>query len=182
MSGTNGYANEMKEAIERIANPMQVDYGRFLLCEVVSVDEDARTCDVKPVNDITETVIPGVNLSAAPNDGEYAKPELGSVVLVARFVKQESYVVKFSDLAKWKIVADEVVLNDTTYGGVPIADEISSYVNNAINIIKASVVAGFTALPPTGFGAGAISAFNSSMASLLPLNSLDLQNQNVKHG
>jgi hypothetical protein len=181
MSGTNGYANEIKEAIERIANPMQVDYGRFLLCEVVSVDEDARTCDVKPVNDITETVIPGVNLSAAPNDGEYAKPELGSVVLIARFIKQESYVVKFSDLAKWKIVADEVVLNDTTYGGVPIADEVASKVNNNIDILKQACVAAFGALSGLDSGAS-LAAFNSSVAALLPINSVDLQNQNVKHG
>ena len=182
MSGVKGHAAELKEAIERIANPFGIDYGKFVQCEVVSVDVDARTCVCKPVNDISEADIEGVNLSAVPNDGELCVPDVGSTVLVVRFFKQEPYVVKFSDLEKWQIVANEVVLNGDGYGGVVIADEVASYVNNAINTMKAAVVAGFAALPPANFGSGAISAFNGAMSSLLPLNSLDLQNPNVKHG
>ena len=181
MSGVKGHAAELKEAIERIANPFGIDYGKFIQCEVVSVDVDARTCVCKPVNDISEADIEGVNLSAVPNDGELCVPEVGSTVLVVRFFKQEPYVVKFSDLEKWQIVANEVVLNGDGYGGVVIADEVANKVNSALNVIITAAAAAFSAQAAIDGSAG-INAWTSNIASLQLLNSVDLQNPNVKHG
>lgn len=175
------HARAVREAIRHIANPLGYDRVSVAICIVESVNEDERTCDCKPINDITETIIPSVNLSAEPNDGQILIPEVGSAVIVCRTDKTEPFILLTSDLSKYILFAEQILLNGDEHGGIPIAAQIASQVNAGLQAIITACIAAYTAQAGIDASVG-LNAFNASITAFQPVNSVTLQNQKVKHG
>lgn len=178
---TGGHANEISEIIRRIVNPLGLDSFWIVIGEVISVNEDERTCVVQPINDKSEAEIPNVQLSAEANDGQLLIPEVGSAVIVGRSEKFQPFIIQTSDLAKYILYAESITFNGSTHGGIPIADEIANQVNAAFNAMKAAIISAYTAQSGIDGSLG-LNAFNAAINALQPINSVTLQNTKVKHG
>nr|DAN40551.1 MAG TPA: hypothetical protein [Caudoviricetes sp.] len=87
----------IKELIQQLADTGQELYAK--VCEVTSVDEDAKTADVSPldgsspINDVYLVV-------DFEQGGFYLQPKVGSLVCVAFINKETAIVVGTSELEK----------------------------------------------------------------------------------
>ena len=87
----------IKELIQQLADTGQELYAK--VCEVTSVDEDAKTADVNPldgsspINDVYFVV-------DFEQGGFYLQPKVGSLVCVAFINKETAIVVGTSELEK----------------------------------------------------------------------------------
>ena len=87
----------IKELIQQLANTGQELYAK--VCEVTSVDEEAKTADVSPldgsspINDVYLVV-------DFEQGGFYLQPKVGSLVCVAFINKETAIVVGTSELEK----------------------------------------------------------------------------------
>lgn len=181
MKESGNQARPVIDLIRKISNPMGLDSFWIVIAEVLSVNEDERTCVVQPINDKSEAEIPNVSLCAEPNDGQILIPEVGSAVIVGRTEKFQPFIILTSDLAKYILYAESITFNGDKHGGIPIADEIAQQVNAAFNAMKTAIISAYTAQAGIDGSLG-LNAFNAAINALQPINSVTLQNTKVKHG
>jgi hypothetical protein len=189
-------ADDVVAMLKRILGTYQKLPVQILLCTVVSVDEDEKTCVVDPVDDNSNVKIEGVKLSVNANDGFCEFPAVDSNVLVAVTQTKAAYVIKCEDVDKIKITIDKDnyleydsngwVFNNGTLGGLIKITDLTTEINNRVNILKAASVAGFTsvdaALNSIASGSGvSTAAYNGAVATLTPLNKSTYENTKIKH-
>jgi len=105
--------------------------------EVVSVDENARTVEVKP--DDGPEVESNIQAKQESNAGLALVPEVGSRVIVGFLSEDYAYVVATSKVKKYLLDCDEVTVNGGDNGGIPITPDVVERLNNVekdINKIK----------------------------------------------
>lgn len=184
------HARNIKEGIQRLAGTFGKDYLSTVDCVVLDVNEQARTCSVKPVTTTAVTEFADVFLSANPNDGFICYPEIGSTIRVAVNNKGDKYVLQFSDLQKLRITTGEteiivqdgeILLNDGTFGGLIKIDDLKTQIDNMLTAIKLACGAGFNALYALDSGAS-YTAFTTAAQNIQNLNKTTLENTTIKHG
>ncbi len=106
----------IRELIQELAGDLAAEYyGKP--CEVLEIDEMARTCDVKPYDGTA--IIYGVRLQAIEGSekGVAIVPKKGSGVLVVFISKSRAFVALGEQLDKLIIDCDEVTFNGGDLGG-----------------------------------------------------------------
>ena len=176
MSDSN---REITEAIQRLAGTWGKDYMNVIVAKVVSVDDEAMTCSVDPVNDSSTVTIDNVLLSAEANDGLVQYPSIDSIVLVAYGVKQQPFILMFSDIDKCRITIDQcdffidkngIKLFGDNYGGLVKVDDLVAKINTLENTINQIAVWALTVTPPL------------TITPIVPTTAIEISNTKVQHG
>lgn len=171
--------DQLKKAIKQLAGTDLLDTVRVIACTVKSVNEDDFECDVTAIGGDATTEIPSVQLAAESNDGLLFIPKVDSTVIVTITDRGLAYISLFSDIEK-------IVFLDGTYGGIIKITDLTNEINNRYTILKAAMLAGFTAtdasISALGGTPGAVTAYNAAIASFTNLNKSAYENTKIKHG
>lgn len=170
----------IKEGIQRLAGVWGKDYSSVFDCEIISVDEQTRTCIGKPITGLISGNIT-INLLAEPNDGLLLIPSVGSTVVVFSSNKHDFFIGQYSDVDKVKITIgnlellmteNEILLGDGSFDGLVKVSDLVTKLNNLETIVNKIITWGLTVtpvpLPPT--------------SPLTPTTQTELENTIIKHG
>ncbi|MDB0602643.1 hypothetical protein PL373_16195 [Tenacibaculum maritimum] len=89
----------MKKIIQQLAKTGDELYAK--ICEVISVDKEEKTADLKPL-DGTSTIDDAFLAVDDSNGGIFIEPEVGSLVAVVFVSKEIAVVVGLSELVQFK--------------------------------------------------------------------------------
>ena len=177
---TSDQNRQIIEAIQRLAGTWGKDIIDVVSAKVVSVDEDAMTCKVDPINDTSDVTIDNVLLSAEANDGLIQYPSASSIVLVAYGIKQQPFILMFSDVDKVRITIDQcdfyidkngIKLFGDNFGGLVMVQALVEKINRLENTFNAHI-------HPTPSGLS-----SPTGTQILPITTQqDLENTKVQHG
>jgi len=160
------------------------------ICEVVSVDETTRTCQVTPINGDAQRK-GRIQASLSLSEGVYIVPVVGSKVLltfinnltgvITRYSEIESFEIKISD-KQINIDENEISFNGGSNGGMVIplnAVNRLNIIEQDINDLKTAFSSWVVA--PTDGGA-ALKAVTASWygASLTETELTDIANNDIK--
>lgn len=178
-----GGDRKIKEAIETMAGFKYADNVKLVKCEVISVDENKRTCNVTTTGGVVEFDINDVSLMASLDDGLLVIPTVGSDVIVCYNSKNVKYICQFSEINKVLIIIGDTTVevkdgsikfNDGSFDGLVKISDLTSKLNDMvakINIelgkIQTGIIAGGGSYTPTS-----LSNFNKS----------DYENTKITHG
>jgi len=185
--------SELATAIQQAAGTYQKDTAGFALCEVISVDEAARTCKVRTINGKSVLTYEGVQLMAGVNDGMLLIPTVESQVYISFSKVNTPFVSMFSQLDKVlfvvgemdiQVTEDGIELNGSNYGGIVKVAELVEKINrleNKYNALLTSINTVVITLAPSG--TFPISPFFTSNTTIAPVtNRTDLENTTLSHG
>lgn len=173
----------IKEAVMHLAGTHGKDEMSLVVCEVVSVNEAARTCDVVTITGRSEYSIDDVCLMATVDDGILIIPVVNSTVLVIHNKRDVKFIAQFSEIEKVLIITGNttleikdgsIKLNDGSYNGLVRVDDLTTKLNNmvtAINIELGKIQTGIAA-------AGG----SYAPATLNQFNKSDYENTKITHG
>ncbi len=177
---------EINEALIKILENAGIKTLFSVKGKVVSVDEDKRTCEVKPDN--SEANYTGVRLQAleSKNTGVVLIPEKDSDVIIHFIDNDEAYVTKTSKVAKVEIITEngEILLNGKDYGGLIKIEELKTQlqkntqrIDTIINVLKSTITS--VALHPNP---GWSAIINPILNVLQKEDYSNIENKTVKHG
>ena len=96
--------NDLAGALKTITKTSDEVYAK--VCEVLEIDQDEKTVNVKPVDDTAE--IYNVRLQAESETGGLVLfPKVGSMVLVVFINKNNAAVVNTSEIEKLELVIEK---------------------------------------------------------------------------
>lgn len=175
----------IREAIKEISKGANRHAVKLYICEVDSVNEDDRTCDVTTISGQSNLEIPSVQLCADGNDGFIQIPKIGSTVLVGYSLETGYNVLAFSDVDRIISNQPEFIFNGGDNGGLVI---IGALVNrlNAIEQAFSQHVATFNShfhtSPPAPVNPVVTAPPTvSSLANAGTTKRGELENTSVKH-
>lgn len=119
----------IKEAIQNLAKDSNRHRTSLYLAEVLSVNEDERTCEVVTVSGDSELTIPSASLVSEGSDGFIQIPSVGSIVLIGHSLEVGYSVLQFSDIDKVLTNQDEFIFNGGDNGGLIIIAKLVSRMN-----------------------------------------------------
>jgi hypothetical protein len=185
----------IQEIIQRLADKGQEVYG--LICEVVSVDTEKRSCEVKPINGTANIEDVRIQASYELQEGFWIKPKVGSFVVVNFLDNNNAYIVLTEKIEEFAVKIegtelliknDKVIFNEGAFGGLikielltaklnDLKDAFNTFVstfNSHIHTTTATVGASPTPgmITPTQTTAQNASAFDKS----------DYENTKITHG
>lgn len=96
----------MKEIIQRLAKTGDEIYAK--VCEVISVDVEEKTADLKPL-DGSATIDDAYLMIDDEEGGVFVEPKVGSLVAVVFVNKEIAIVVGTSMIKQFRIQVEEVV-------------------------------------------------------------------------
>lgn len=195
-----GDSEEIRKAVKSLNGGQKI---HTLVCEVVKVDWDKRTCHVKHSSGIQFYKARLRSVIDDKKDGLCLKPKKKSMVIVQVIEGQNTSatVISYSevesielimqdieftiDSGKVKVKAKEVSFNDGNNKGIPILDKVKQNfdaIKKYLDIEKQAISAGIKAVGAamSASGAAGSSAFDGAMASN-KLNFEDMENTKVKH-
>lgn len=123
MSGTR----DIKRALSKICERNEELYG--IPCKVDSVDVTAKTCYCIPIETGKADLMDVRLMVDTTKNGFLIIPKVGSIVFVSMINNEAGYVSYFSEV-------EEIDLNGTNYGGIPIVQNLVNKLNaleNAFN-------------------------------------------------
>jgi hypothetical protein len=155
-----------------------------VLCRVVSVDSNDRTCEVEPLNGNASLYDVRFQAEIGMTEGIYVEPAVDSTVLVAFINNTQAAVIQYSEVDNIYIdTSGDTIFNGGNNGGmVKVADLVTKLNNieNDLNTVKAAF-SGWTPVPNDG-GASLKTATAVWAANTLTLTTQnDLKNDKVKH-
>jgi hypothetical protein len=174
---------QVKEAIMHLAGTHGKDEVFLVQCEVNSVNEAARTCDVTTISGRSQYSIDDVALMPIVDDGVLIIPTIGSTVLVIHNNRNVKFICQFSEIDKFLVISGgsimeikdgSITFNDGSYNGLVRVEDLTTKLNDMIrniNIELAKIQVGIAA------GGGSYSPVN-----LQNFNKSDYENTKVKHG
>lgn len=190
-------SREIRDCIQKLANTYGYSKVKIFDAEVISVDEETRTCIVDSVDSKMSLDGIKVRFMLEQSDGDMGVPEIGSTVTVAMNDFTEPYITSKTFLAKkllvvgnqsHLIVNDKQQLNDGKLGGIPISKEVAKYIkdledklNDHIqnwNSFCSQYVPGSPAT--TGLPAS-LAAFTSTKVTEF-IDEKKISNENITHG
>lgn len=95
----------MKEIIQKLASNGDEIYAK--ICEVISVDTDNKTADLKPLDGSSE-IYDAYIVTDDENGSLYIEPKTGSLVCVVFVTKEIAVVVNASELIKFRLKISNV--------------------------------------------------------------------------
>jgi hypothetical protein len=173
----------IKEAIMHLAGTHGKDEVFLVACEVLSVSESARTCDVVTISGRSTYGIDDVNLMAAVDDGVLIIPTIASTVLVIHNKRDVKFIAQFSEIDKVLIITGNttievkdgsIKLNDGSYNGLVRVEDLTTKLNDMVRNINIEL-----GKIQTGIAAGGGSY---TPVSLQNFNKSDYENTNITHG
>lgn len=177
-------ARDIREIFEEIiAN--QIDRENFysVLGKAVNVDEDARTCDLEPIE--ANAPRAGIRLQAAESGttGIVLIPKEGSFIVVSFFDKTTGFVSLTSELEKILIDTDLVQYNGGTNGGLINIDDLVTQMNKAQNDLNSlkTALSGWIPVPNDGGAALKVALANFIADTLTPTLATDMEDDKVTH-
>lgn len=182
---TDSERQQLKAAIQHLADTHLWDKNQFVLCSVDSVNESDQTCDCTPIGGNATTSIPAVKLTAEQNDGFLLIPAIGSNVVVTYSVRNEPYITLFSDIDKCILIAQKLVqFQDGSFGGLVKVAELTDKINkleNDLNVLKQAFTA--WAVVPNDGGAALKTITSTWSGQTIPVTSKsEIENTKITHG
>lgn len=184
---------EISEAIQALAGTQFATPCFMFDAEVTSVDEDARTCNIKTIGGDTEIEIEDVRLMAEVDDGVLLIPADGSRIIVTYNKNIIPFVSQFSEIKKivWTIGDSSLDVTDDkkfvfnkgdNYGLVKVKElkEQLNVIEDSINDLKA-VFSGWTPVPNDGGAALKAAAGSWFGVTIAPTQQSDIENTDIKH-
>lgn len=122
--------------IQRLADKNQEVFG--VICEVVAVDEAKRSCEVVPVNGKANITEVRIQASYELQEGIFAKPKIGSFVVVNFIDNNNAYVALFDKIEELHIKLEEseilidkdgITINGGALGGLVKIEKLLSQLN-----------------------------------------------------
>ena len=168
---------------EIIAN--QIDRENFysVLGKAVNVDEDARTCDLEPIE--ANAPRAGIRLQAAESGttGIVLIPKEGSFIVASFFDRTTGFVSLTSELEKILIDTDLVQYNGGTNGGLINIDDLVTQMNKAQNDLNSlkTALSGWIPVPNDGGAALKVALANFIADTLTPTLATDMEDDKVTH-
>lgn len=180
-------SREIIEAIRAITGVQFYAEVYMFDAEVTTVDEGARTCDVKTIGGDTPLEIPDVRLMAEVEDGTLILPAVGSIVIVTYNKNLKPFISQFSEVKKivWTVgkssldVTDDkkFVFNDGENFGLVKVKELTQKLNDIENLLNAFIgVYNGHSHPSNGAPTG---AQQTDVAT--PTQQSDIENTDIKH-
>ncbi len=142
------------EAIQKIAGTWNKDHVTMVTCEVTAVDLSTRSCTCLPIGGTAITEIEGVQLMCIVDDGFLLIPALNSTVIVAISIKNNPFIVQYSEIDKALLVTlNGIQFQGGELGGLPVSEYVAIRLNlieNAFNQlnIKVNALAPTPVIPP----------------------------------
>lgn len=174
---------KINEAVQTLAGVNNFDNVKLVKCEVISVDENKRTCNVTTSGGVADFDINDVSLMASIDDGLLVIPAVGSDAIVCYNSKNVKYICQFSEINKVLIIIGDttaevkdgsIKFNDGSFDGLVKISDLTSKLNDMvtkINVelgkIQTGIIAGGGSYTPTS-----LSNFNKS----------DYENTKITHG
>lgn len=93
----------IKELIQKLAATGNELYAK--IAEVISVDIETKTCDVKPIDGSSEIFDVFLNLSE--ESGQLCEPVIGSLICIVFITKETAVAVNYSELKQYNIKIEE---------------------------------------------------------------------------
>lgn len=129
----------MNKSIKDIIKDLAPDSSALMskICEVVSVDNQEKTCVLKPLDGSAE--IPNVFLTADANSSVFFEPKSKSLVCVVFITKTSGVVVSWSELKQFnvKIQDSELIINADGFliskSGQSLKDVLNEFIDNVKN-------------------------------------------------
>ena len=174
---------KISEAVQTLSGFNNLDNVKLVKCEVVSVDENNRTCNVTSTGSVVEFDINDVTLMASIDDGLLVIPKIKSDVIVCYNNKNVKYICQFSAIEKVliiigdttvEIVDGSIKFNDGSFDGLVKISDLTSKLNDMVrmvNIELAKIQIGIAS------GGGSYSPTNLSN-----FNKSDYENTKITHG
>lgn len=167
----------------------------LMIANITAVNESDRTCDVEIVLGDNAQKITGVLLSSDANDGFILIPEIDTNIVICLMADNSAYMLLCNDISKVICVVDSnnkyefdatgFIWNGGTKGGLINILDITNELNSRYTILKAAMLAGFTASDAGVTSAGgtptAVSAYNGAIASFTNLNKTAYEDTTIKH-
>ncbi|MBP7174003.1 MAG: hypothetical protein KBA33_08075 [Cloacibacterium sp.] len=97
----------MKEIIQALANTGDEVYAK--ICKVISVNNDEKTADLKPL-DGSSDILDAYLVTDDEKGSCYYEPKVGSVVCIVFVSKEIGVVVSASELVQWRLKIKNVEL------------------------------------------------------------------------
>lgn len=165
---------ELREAINKIVNPLQTDTQMDM--EVVSVNEAERTAQCKTLSTDAEVTIT-VRLMPAVDDGIFVVPKVGSTVTVNQSGQSEPIVIGFTE-------TDRIELRGGQFEGLVKVAQLTTKLNNLENKVN-SIITAYNAHVHPGVTSGPSStAITPAVVTgtLTPTQQTEIENDKITHG
>ncbi len=160
--------SEIKKAINNLIGIEDMVY--FNDCEVVSTNEDERTCIVQNgVNEIEVRLMPVID------DGVLIMPVIGSIVSVLQSDRYDPVIVQYSEIEKI------ILMGGDNKGLVKVVElknklnAVENQMNSILNVLKATSIP----LAPSGFYS--FLPLYASINPLTPTQQADIENPLIQH-
>lgn len=166
--------SEIRDILKSIVNDSEEE-NKAIICTVKSIDEQAKTCDVSPVNNDPD--IFDVRLSADNSNGIFITPKIDSVVIVVMNSNFDGFVGMYSAI-------DYIQFGDGSYNGMVKIEDLVSRMNiieNDINDIK-TAFSNWVVAPNDGGAALKTIAGSWFGSQLDPTENSDIENEDITHG
>lgn len=155
-----------------------------LVGTVIEVNEDERTCDVRPSNDDADVL--GVRLQASipASAGLFIKPKVNSFVIVTFLNSNTGYVSTFTEIDGMFIETPETVFNEGKNGGLINIETLKEELNKTNAVINAmTVILNGAPIPEAGNGAPSSlqAALSAALSGLGVGNYGSMEDTKVKH-
>jgi hypothetical protein len=158
--------SEIKKAINNLIGIEDMVY--FNDCEVISTDEDERTCIVQ--NGVNEIV---VRLMPVIDDGVLIMPAVNSTVSVLQSDRYDPIIVQYSEVEKI------ILMGGDNKGLVKVVElknklnALENQLNSVLTILKATVIPTPTPYP--------FAPLYASLNPLTPTQQADIENPLIQH-
>lgn len=154
------------------------------VCEVISVDEDTRSCEVAPVDGTANVTNVRLQASLSQSVGMVSIPKVGSKVMVTFFNQSKGFVSLATEVDKVLLDCEEVTMNGGDNGGMVNIKTLVTELNKNNAMLNALLaVIGGAPIPEPGLGAASVfqAALNAATAAL-SLGSFDsIEDTKIKH-
>jgi hypothetical protein len=174
---------QIREAIEKMAGNKSQQNIKLVDCEVVSVDEDKRTCNVTVLSDNSEYDLENVRLMATVDDGILIIPKVGSIIIVAHNSKNVKYICQFSEIEKVLLITGDTIIeikdgsvkfNDGSFDGFVKIKDLTNKLNEKVNLINAELLKIQTGIAAAGG--------TYSLTNITTFDKNDYENTKITHG
>jgi hypothetical protein len=169
----------IREAIRKISSQ---DVFESVLGTVTEIDQDNKTCTVKPVDDLPDLLEVRLSAVVSPESGIVAVPSIGSFVIVGQTAREQPHILMMSEIDSYQLIANDTIqFNDGENGGlVKVSDLVSKL--NAIEDKVNELITNYKAhnhVHPNGPTTAFVVPYTGN--NLTNTQVSDLENENVKH-
>lgn len=156
------------------------------VCKVKSVDQEARTADLEPIDGTADLLEARLQASTQQKAGMALIPKVGSLVIASFISPSQAWISGVDDPEKILIDAPEVIINGGGSKGLIIAESLFTELQKDVAILKGILqVINGSPIPEPGSGSPSAlqTALKAALAAKSPGNYGEkLLNDKVTHG